>query len=509
MTRPQTRKDLVRRGVRCAIFLAGCFLTFSSGARTAEATDTNLLPHGVLLLDSFGRPRHLTTNQIPAALLPPGGVVGGAQLPSPTRGSSVPESYLERQQEARNQLPDLVFFPKVPPVLAPYLTSEDEYGNTAARPGPLIPIFPMEPYVQGAKTWLSQHGLRYSFDQTLNFVNMTDVMKGDNALGFYTADFKGKLTIFDNSADGTAGWLSAHIEAKSGLGAAGQTQSASRNLGSITDPTGIWSGINGIRVPELAWQQSLRGGEVVVVAGMIKQDDYLDSNVYAQSGRGQFMNSALINSMVLPLPSYHFGLNLQWQPHKEFYAMLGASTGGNPGGFPPWYHFSWEDWSLEWEFGYAPHNFLGWGEGVYRVQPFVADASGSVGGGLGFNFQQRLGQHVPLGCYGRFGFGGEHVTAGAAAQAGTGLSLHAPLELLGLVPRLNNDLLGLGVVWSQPSASAKTVYHENEFALETFYTLQLSPTTRLQPDIQVVWNPAYNPSPGPALVAQLQLILSW
>jgi carbohydrate-selective porin OprB len=57
--------------------------------------------------------------------------------------------------------------------------------------------------------------------------------------------------------------------------------------------------------------------------------------------------------------------------------------------------------------------------------------------------------------------------------------------------------------------STPTIYHREEYVFETFYTLQLTPLMPLQPDFQVVWNPAYYPDPGPALVAQLQLILNW
>ena len=53
------------------------------------------------------------------------------------------------------------------------------------------------------------------------------------------------------------------------------------------------------------------------------------------------------------------------------------------------------------------------------------------------------------------------------------------------------------------------MYHENEYVLETFYTLQLTPTTRIQPDLQVVWNPAFNPNAGPAVVFQMQFVLAW
>ena len=77
--------------------------------------------------------------------------------------------------------------------------------------------------------------------------------------------------------------------------------------------------------------------------------------------------------------------------------------------------------------------------------------------------------------------------------------MQAPLAHAGLVPALTNDLLGVGFVWSRPSATTGTVYHRNEHVLETFYTLQLSPLMRLQPDVQVVWDAAFNPDPGPSL----------
>ena len=80
---------------------------------------------------------------------------------------------------------------------------------------------------------------------------------------------------------------------------------------------------------------------------------------------------------------------------------------------------------------------------------------------------------------------------------------------MGLAPRLSNDLLGFPVVWSQSTAKGQTVYHENEYALETFYSLQITPTVRLQPDLQILWNPAFNPQPGPVPVWQLQLNLLW
>ena len=183
--------------------------------------------------------------------------------------------------------------PAVPPRLPSYLFGIDEYGNTAIRPGALITYDPFDVLPQQAKYWASEYGLRYSLDQTITYVNMTDIVKGDNEMGFYTLDFKAKWAIFDAPDADTAGWITSQIEAKTPLAGTNAIQSAKDNVGTITDPTGIWSSVNGFRVPELAWQQSFFDGRAVLVAGSINQENYLDKNAYAHTGRGQFLNFGL------------------------------------------------------------------------------------------------------------------------------------------------------------------------------------------------------------------------
>jgi porin len=477
---------------------------------------TNASPPDMLLISPLGHPVALPTNAVPPGLLPPPGMGLKSQVPTTARGGSVPQPVLQRLEESREGKNAFTFIPPYQPRLMPYLGSQDALGNTAIKPGPLLPSSPLDVAVQQGKYWISEAGLRYSLQQTLTWVSMTDVMQGDNTLGYYTMSFHGKWAVFDAPAGGLAGWVSTKINVKTGLGDAGDTQSAARNLGSVTDPTGIWSKVNGVRMPELAWQQSLRDGELVVVAGMVNQGDYFDANSYANSGRGQFLNSALINSMVVPLPGYNFGLNLQWQPADEWYGMIGSSVGNGHAGYVPWTDFSWDNWSLLAEFGYAPRNFLGLGPGVYRIQPFVGQAEGNpTQAGFGLNLQQQLGQHSPFGWFGRFGHGGterfrgESTQDGTGAQVGTGFVMRGPLEYVGLFPSRRDDAAGLGFVWSRPTAADQPLYHQDEFVLEAGYVLQLTPTAKLQPDLQIVWNPAHNPDPGPATVFQLQLDLAW
>jgi porin len=473
-------------------------------------------PAYLLLADPLGRVVAAPTNEVPARLQPPASLGLGGQTPQFQHGTPLPREVLERIQQAGVARDKLAWFPATQVPLPRYLASNDEFGNTASKPGALVPATPLDVAVQQGKYWSSTAGLRYSLEQTFTWVSLTDVMQGANTLGFYTLDFAGKWLVFDAPAAGTAGWISTQIEAKSGLGAAGRTQSAQSNLGTITNPTGIWSSHEGFRIPELAWQQSFHDGEWVVVAGMVSQGNYLDGNSYANSGRGQFLNSALIDTMVVPLTAYNLGVNFQWQPDDEFYVLLGNSVGYGHAGVVPWADFSWDNWSLVGEFGYAPQDFLGLGPGVYRVQPFVGQALGEpCQVGLGLNFQQQLGRESRFGWFGRFGQGGSErfhdgkETVGTGSQVGTGFVMKGPLEFLGLFPSREQDAAGIGFVWSRPTSAMSPVYHQNEYAFEAGYVLQLTPTAKLQPDLQVVWNAAHNPDSSPALIAQVQLDLTW
>jgi len=458
-------------------------------------------------MDSFGHAVGVSPGALSPKLLPPPEVGIERQVPRPASGRRLPRSVLQRLDSGRER--QFALFPAVSPALEPYLAAQDELGNTAIKPGPFAELMPLEPWVQGAKYWLGARGLRYQFDQTFTFTGAPDTPSGSPNMGYYTLKTFAKWAIYADPAAGTAGWLSIGVNGKTGLGGAGMNQTAQKNIGSLTQPQGTFSSRNGLRVPELAWQQAFAKGAFVALAGVVDQANYLDVNAYANSGRGQFMNSALINSMVLPLPNYNFAVNLQWQPLPDVYVMTGATAGNASAGQTPWTNFSWQNWSVVTEFGYAPQDFLGLGPGAYRIQPFLAQAGGPTQGGIAFNFEQQLGRKSPFGWYGRFGIGGSQVSAGASTQVGTGFVMEGPLEHLGVVPRLTNDYAGVGFVWSRPSTTSKTVYHHNEYVAETFYTMQLSPLIRLQPDLQLVWNPAFNPDPGPFTIVQAQIILSW
>jgi hypothetical protein len=463
----------------------------------------NSTTNDVLLIDSLGRLVTVSTNQVPSGYRPPSDLGVKDQIPTFARGALAPMAILQR---ARDAVSHAEFFPAVPPALMPYLASQDEYGNTAIAPGPLFTYAPIEPWVDGVKYKLSRYGFRYSLQQTFAYVSLGNVKQGSDTLAEYTFDLKSKWAIFD-VPDTTAGWLSSQVQAKSGLGSDADTQSAKSNLGTLVNPTVSWSNTNHFRMPELAWQQSVLDGHVVAVLGMVSQRNYMDDNAYANSGRSKFMDSALINSQVLPLGRYNFGFNLQWQPLEEWYAMIGGNAGNATAGLLPWVNFNWNTWSLPVEIGYAPHDVFGLGPGIYRIQPFAAGVNGSTGGGLCFDLQQKLGPDSPFGWFGRFGFGNPKVSSTADTEIGTGFVAQGPFKHL-FFKRTSNDFLGTGFVWSQPASTTKTVFHENEYVWETVYVIQLTPTVKLMPDFQQIWDPVFH-NTSRCSVFQLQLAMAW
>src|SRR5215475_3285725 len=156
--------------------------------RAADLNETNRPPEDLLLIDPLGQLVTVPTNQVPEGLLPPPKLGLQSQIPTPARGTKVSPLVWQRLHESRAGQVEFQFFPSAQPRLMPYLAAQDEFGNTAIKPNPLIRSTPIETLVQQGKYWLSEVGLRYSLEQTFTFVSMSDVKQGDSVLGFYTLD---------------------------------------------------------------------------------------------------------------------------------------------------------------------------------------------------------------------------------------------------------------------------------------------------------------------------------
>lgn len=482
-------------------------LIFTQGARAGVDADPDATPtppvRTFVFPDALGNPVEMEPEESPELPTPR---PEQRQVPAVRRGTKASDKRAERLRGGA--LEGVDWFSSTQPGLAPYLSGLDEYGNTAVKPGALFPSEPLSRGVQQLKYTLANYGFYYNLAQAAEYVTLTHVPPMAHDLGYYSYEFFFKQSVFHVQHTGTAGWVSGELYGGAALGAASRETTPAAALRSIADPAGSVSDLYGVAVAELAWQQAFAERSVVALAGVIDQTSYLDTNAYANFAFGQFQNSAFVNSQVLPLTTGNLGLTLQWQPHSDFYAILGVGPNSAPAGSPPWNRLSSDDMSYLLETAFVPSDLDGLGPGAYRLQPFVATVSGVTQAGVGFNFNQQLGQHSPFGIFGRFGVGGEMVTniGGARAQVATGLVAQSPLRLLRAAV---TDMAGLGFIWSQPSANRRPAAHENEYGAELLYVLHIAPTAYLTPDLQVIWNPANNAELGNSVVFQLPLVILW
>ena len=490
------------RGWVLACLLPAALAACAVPARTPSSTRTQR-EQTFVYPDAMGRPVAEHSPGLPGTFAPPERV---EQVPRARRGIKAPDTRLER---LRADLVGIEWFSSKQPGLAPYLSSLDELGNTAVVPGAPIAEDPLSRLLQDAKYRLSSGGFHYTMEHALEYARLTQIRPDERNLGYYTFDFHAKQTVFTSPE--IAGCLSTEVVGGAGLGARSRRTSPSASLGSITNPAASLSPVNGVAVSELAWQQSFAHGRLVALVGSLDQTNYLDTNAYANSPFGQFANSALANSQVLPLTAGNLGASLQWQPLDDAYLMLGAGGNRTPAGGAPWDHLGAGDMSYVLEMGHVPDDALGIGPGAYRLQPFLATVHGTTQGGLALNLNQQLGHGSPVGWFGRFGVGGPVATSvgGASAQVATGVVLQHPLRLAHLLAETTTDFLGAGFVWSQPAADLRPAANFHEYGAEVVYAFQVTATTFIKPDLQVVWNPASNRHVDNSVVVQIPLVAAW
>lgn len=404
------------------------------------------------------------------------------------------------------------WFSDLLPPMAPYLITLDQFGTSATAPGPMIQSDPVSRAGQGIKTHLGSVGFEYNFYQSLCFVDIPRPMSGLDALAYYTTEFQGKW-IVARSPGGTGLGLSLEFTGQEGLtrdSNAPLEHSPQVNFGSLSNPQANVTGMEGFRLAEIAAQLSSPHGDWILLLGMVDQGNYVDSNSYANNSQTQFLNDSLVNNGTIPLPEANLGFNLQWQPSQQFYLLLGAGSNLQIPKSDLVLSLGTDNWSYLLELGLITTNTFGMGPGVYRFQPFLATVQSDTQGGVGLNFQQDLGLRTPVTAFGRLGICGNQIAfENIRAQGSFGLALTGPIDTPGPIPLFSNDLLGLAFVWSQAVPDGVTVNRLNEYSTELFYSFQITPTLKLQPDLQVFWDAAYRPQSGVNLLWQLQLTLSW
>ncbi len=299
----------------------------------------------------------------------------------------------------------------------------------------------------------------------------TDSLTSRQGLVDFEYDLSGAWAVFGGRAS-TEGMLSWWFRGGRPVGAP-RDADLSKDIGSIL---GVNSNLESdpFFAQELYWSQYVVEAAVVTF-GRIDPSFRYDFNIVANNQWEQFLSDALVNSSGVPFPDPGFGAELRLDLQNVGWLQSGIYQANST-------TTSVEDLSSDEIFvavepTLAPRFELG--QGHYRFLGYYLRSRGEAGFGFNASFDQEVGGgFVPF----------FRVSVADPAISEIRNFVSAGVGLRGLGTR-EDDMLGLGYVWSDPSDP--TLRHEQ--LVELFYRAALSNHVAVTPDIQIVIDPARNP----------------
>ena len=232
-----------------------------------------------------------------------------------------------------------------------------------------------------------------------------------------------------------------------------------------------------------AWTQKMCDGRIEVSAGQLALKIMIDQNDFAGWDRVSFVSGPLSGNLVRNFPIAALGVDTTAHLTDNLQvSMLVADADGYP--FYPDFN------SFGRRFVYIPGLvytpcICGLGKGRYEVNfSHIERTERFAGAGPSssvwlFSFQQELSPK--LATFFRLGTGDGRRTAVQQSLA-TGVVF---TQVLGY----NNDWLGLGYIWNDPSDGNR----RDDHGMEMFWRLQLTENIQLTPNLQLYFNPSNRP----------------
>lgn len=245
-------------------------------------------------------------------------------------------------------------------------------------------------------------------------------------------------------------------------------------------PTGTFFNEFNYGVTNLFWKQYLCDRDLVVAVGKIDVTDFID--VYAMiNPLTHFINLAFSTNPTIAVPNQGLGIAFGAMLTDQIYLQGGlADANGQPtlAGFDTF--FEDREYFSYLELGLTPSRERIYQDGVHLTL-WHTDARQVAQTPEGWGVAMTLQRYV---CerwlpFFRFGY-----ADGDAALMQTTLSTGIGLR------RNNNDVAGIGISFGQPADNALG----DQFTSEAFYRFQLTQFLAVTPDIQLIGNPALDPS---------------
>lgn len=444
------------------------------------------------------------------------GITPEDQIMTRRKGVATPHELIKQSGVAREGTKNdpIQLFPAQPLGFMPYLDGVYVFGNTCTQPGAWIDEDMLSTGAQKIKKSLSKIGVSYFLQHGFSYTNVArglpDNRDARRDFSTYNTTLLANITLIRNSRTGDGLFLATEFDYGHGFGFNENMTTPSGSIGALQNTTGYYQG-NTAHLANVSLGYSAFKGKLMVMAGQIDSTNYLDHNAYAWGHSNQLNNNSFVDNPVIPFTFATWGYHIAYQPTKSFYMMLTSASNNGLVNHNPFNYISSNNWTNIMEFGWITQDLGGWGPGIYRLQPFYTTSQGEDGFGFATNMQQQLGKGSTMGWFFRGGWADDNASAltGVKASVATGFAWEAPFSSKGLLRFANDGYLGLGFVWIQ--ASNKTGPHENdhEYGVELTYTMQVTPTMTLQPDLQITHNPINGKSGQTNVVLQIQNVWTW
>lgn len=233
------------------------------------------------------------------------------------------------------------------------------------------------------------------------------------------------------------------------------------------------------------WKQQFLQNRLAFVAGIIDVTDY--TNVYGLVNPWlDFSNLMFSTAAHIPTPNQGLGIAVRGMITDHIYALVGISdANGDPSdpGCILESFFKTAEYFTQVEVGWIKSDSKRFSDNIHLLYWHTdarKDAQIDSGWGLAFSFSRSFNSWEPF------------FRAGFAEGGGT--LLESSIDFGSGYKFNNKSTLGLGLGWGIPNSFTFGSDLKNQFTVESYYQIYITKIFTLIPDVQLLFNPALNPS---------------
>lgn len=360
------------------------------------------------------------------------------------------------------------------------LAEDDAIQGGLLSPEGTLKVF--EPWYAFKRRLNTTHGLQLSFSFQTLAQSANETLTGIDTAAATRGQMQGAWTFFDRGG-ANPGKLTFRIRNRQAWGDEIAPSQLAYQFGSIVN-SGTGFGDSGWDLNELAWRQSLMGGQFRFILGNMSAISWYNTTALSSSLTG-FQNTGMQSSLAKPGPGRGLGLGLGYQVTPKVVMVAGVHDANSTASQNPLDTIKEHEYFYATELRYLPSGMQKQMWDSFKVQLWHQDpldekglpASSGVAVQASYLFNDRW---YP------FAFGGwSDGNATIFEQdfvAGLGVKIDARR-------RASNDFFGIAAGWGNPSAEAL----RDQYTAEAFYRLQLLSSFAITPSVQIVQDPAANP----------------